>query len=109
MNWLVNGHDGNSFDMNWFSNGHDGSSFVMNRIVNLPMGTKKKIDNYEGKGKDKSKVVDLGPKKCGVKKQVFPIKGKCYNCGDLGHRADKCNAPKQDHAHMVEDDMLLLP
>ncbi|KAD2086990.1 hypothetical protein E3N88_41852 [Mikania micrantha] len=54
-------------------------------------GYKKEIDNYEGKGKGKSKVVDLGPKKGGVKKQVFPFKGKCYNCDDLGHRDDKGN------------------
>ncbi|KAD2393513.1 hypothetical protein E3N88_40490 [Mikania micrantha] len=71
-------------------------------------GYKKKIDNYKGKGKGKGKVVDLGPKKCGVRKQVFQFKGKCYNCGEHGHRADKCKAPKQDRAHMMEDDMPLV-
>ncbi|KAD5508374.1 hypothetical protein E3N88_16077 [Mikania micrantha] len=71
-------------------------------------GCKKEIGNYEGKGKSKSKVVDLGPKKGGVKKQVFPFKGKCYKCDDLGHRDDKCNAPKQDRAHIVEDAMPLV-
>ncbi|KAD5508077.1 hypothetical protein E3N88_15780 [Mikania micrantha] len=54
-------------------------------------GYKKEIDNYKGKGKGKSMVVYLGLEKCGVKKQVFPFKGKCYNCGDLGRRDDKCN------------------
>ncbi|KAD7478287.1 hypothetical protein E3N88_01423 [Mikania micrantha] len=71
-------------------------------------GYKKKIDNYKGKGKGKGKVVDLGPKKGGVRKQVFQFKGKCYNCGEHGHRADKCKAPKQDRAHMMEDDMPLV-
>ncbi|KAD3336335.1 hypothetical protein E3N88_31854 [Mikania micrantha] len=57
-------------------------------------GYKKKIDNYKGNGKGKGKVVDLGPKKGGVRKQVFQFKGKCYNCGE--------------HAHMMEDDMPLV-
>ncbi|KAD3067003.1 hypothetical protein E3N88_34883 [Mikania micrantha] len=73
-------------------------------------GYKKKIDNYKGKGKGKGKgkVADLGPKKGGVKKQVFPFKGNCYNCGEHCHRDDKCKAPKQDRAHMREDDMPLV-
>ncbi|KAD2805289.1 hypothetical protein E3N88_38666 [Mikania micrantha] len=45
-------------------------------------GYKKKIYNYEGKGKGKSKIVDLGPKKGGVK--------------------------KQDRAHIIEDGMPLV-
>ncbi|KAD7117956.1 hypothetical protein E3N88_05224 [Mikania micrantha] len=52
----------------------------------------------------KANMVEHG----GVKKHVFPFKEKCYNCDDLGHHDDKCNAPKQDHAHIVEDDMPLV-
>ena len=66
-------------------------------------GKGKKVDN-----KSKGKSVDLGPKKGGVKKKVGAFKGKCYNCGESGHRADQCKNPKKDRANMVDDNMPLV-
>ena len=69
--------------------------------------------NFKGKGKrpdkkNKGKKVDLSPKSGGVKKKVFMFKGKCYNCGESGHRADQCKNPRKERANMVDDDMPLV-
>ncbi|KAK1419831.1 hypothetical protein QVD17_29199 [Tagetes erecta] len=56
------------------------------------------------KGKGKAKDVNLGPKKYVKKKEYGPFKGKCYNCGEHGHRIEKCKQPKRERAHVVEDD-----
>ncbi|KAK9052683.1 hypothetical protein SSX86_029313 [Deinandra increscens subsp. villosa] len=63
---------------------------------------------HKSNSKGKGKGVNLGPKKGGVKKKVGPFKGRCYNCGETGHRADQCKAPKKEKAHMIDDDMPLV-
>jgi hypothetical protein len=80
--------------------GTQGDEFPKANMVEHDQSRKNKFKN-NGKGKPKT---DLGPKK-GIKKKTRPFKGKCYNCGETGHRADQCKAPKMEKAHMVEDDM----
>ncbi|XP_076934880.1 uncharacterized protein LOC143601320 [Bidens hawaiensis] len=63
--------------------------------------------NHKPYGKGKGKF-DLGPRKGGMKKNFSVFKGKCYNCGEFGHRVDRCNKPKKERANMIDEDEKLV-
>ena len=59
---------------------------------------------YNGDKKGKAKAINLGPKEGAVKKKSRAFDGNCYNCGETGHKSNRCKAPKRERAHMVDDD-----
>ncbi|XP_076914209.1 uncharacterized protein LOC143573133 [Bidens hawaiensis] len=58
----------------------------------------------KGKGNKGKSKVDLGVKKGVVKKKPPSFQGPCYNCNELGHRANQCKKPKRKRAHLVDED-----
>ncbi|XP_076902762.1 uncharacterized protein LOC143557610 [Bidens hawaiensis] len=58
----------------------------------------------KGKGNKGKAKVDLGVKKGAVKKKPPPFQGPCYNCNEMGHRANQCKKLKRERAHLVDED-----
>ena len=62
-----------------------------------------RVNQTEKKGpKAKKHELKLGPKR-GIEKKKF--KGKCFNCGKVGHKTNECRRPKnkEKEANIVDD------